>query len=381
VIGGDLHHLDAARQRLYEDTRTVARERLAPIAAAGEPGRVNRALVQALADEGLLGRLFPAEGRTAVSLVELCVVREALASESPKAETAFALQGLGSFPILRGGVPETVAEWMPRVTAGTAVAAFALTEAAAGSDVRAMQLEARRDGSGWRLSGEKTFISNAPEADVYSVFARLADPPDERHAIAAFAVPAGSQGLSGESLSLIGDHPIGTLVFDDVPVGEENLLGAPGRGLALAMATLDVFRPTVGAGAVGMAQQALEQSVRYAAERQAFGRPLAGFQAVSHALADMATQTQAARLLVHHAAQVADSGNGPITQQAAMAKLMATESAQRVIDSAVQIHGATALRTDHPISHLYQDVRALRIYEGTSEIQREIIARGLQPRG
>jgi alkylation response protein AidB-like acyl-CoA dehydrogenase len=376
LIGGDLGHLDSERQALYEQTRAVARDRLVPVAAGGEPGRVNRELVRALADEGLLRQLLPTDG--AVAVVDLCVVREALATESAKIETAFALQGLGSFPILSAGTPELVGEWMPRVAAGTAVAAFALTEAAAGSDVRAMTLDARRDGSGWRLSGEKTFISNAPEADVYSVFARMAEPVDERHAIVAFAVPAGSDGLGGEPLSLIGDHPIGTLVFDDVPVPAENMLGAPGDGLKVALSTLDVFRPTVGAGAVGMAQQALELAVRHASTREAFGRPLAGFQAVSHALAEAATQTQASRLLVHHAAQAADAKAGPITQQAAMAKLMATETAQRVVDMAVQVHGATALRKDHPLSHLYQDVRALRIYEGTSEIQREIIARGLQ---
>jgi acyl-CoA dehydrogenase len=377
LTGGDLHHLDPERRSLYRRTREVARTQLAPVAGLIGPGYVNHRLVEALGDVGLLAPLFP-DGDAAPSLVDLCVIREALASESPRAETAFALQGLGSYPIRLAGHPHAVARWLPEVVTGRAVAAFALSEADAGSDVRAMQLEARRDGSRWRLTGEKRWISNAPQADVYSVFARLADPEDVRRPIVAFAVPGDVDGLSGEPLTLIGGHPIGTLVFDGVSLTDDDLLGTPGDGLSIAMRTLDVFRPTVGAGAVGMAQLALELAVARASEREAFGRRLRDFQAVSHALADMAVETQAARLLVHHAAMVTDAGSGPATQQAAMAKLLATETAQRVVDRAVQVHGASALEQSHPLSHLYEEVRALRIYEGTSEIQREIIARGFQ---
>jgi len=372
----DLAHLSQEQAELLRETRALARGELTPMADGGEPGRVNRRLLRALADGGLLGRLLGGEPGGRISALELCLIREGLASESTDAETAFALQGLGSYPILLAGREELVREWMPRVARGESVAAFALTEPEAGSDVASLSLSAERDGDDYRLSGAKTYISNAPDADVYTLFARTTAGAGAR-GITAFALPGDAPGLSGEPLDLLSPHPIGRLELDGVHVPAEHVLGEVDGGFRVAMQTLDLFRPSVGAFAVGMAQAALEAAVEHAGRRQAFGRPLREFQAVSHNLAEMATRTQAARLLVYHAARAYDNGVKPITRQAAMAKLFATEAAQWVVDSALQIHGAAALERGHLLEHLYRDVRAPRIYEGTSEIQREIISREL----
>jgi acyl-CoA dehydrogenase len=382
--------LTAAQERLLVEVRSLAREVLAPLARAGAPGRVNRALVAALGEHGLLARLLPpdpgapgARPRHALpagpsSALELCLLREALACESTGAETALALQGLGGHPIAVAGREPLRRRWLPAVAAGQAVAAFALSEPDAGSDAAALALRAERDGDDFRLSGTKTWISNAPDADVYTLFARTT--PDARaRGITAFAVPGDAPGLGGEPLELLGDHPVGRLELDGVPVAAEQVLGQVDHGFGLAMRTLDRFRPSVGAFAVGMAQAALEAAVDHAADRRAFGRPLREFQAVAHALADMATRTQAARLLVYAAAGRHDADpEGPgVTRAAAMAKLYATEAAQAVVDQAVQVLGARALERGHLLEHLYREVRAPRIYEGTSEIQRTVIAREL----
>ncbi|HEX4705977.1 MAG TPA: acyl-CoA dehydrogenase family protein [Pseudonocardiaceae bacterium] len=369
-------HLTEPQRDLLRTAETVAAQHLAPIAAAGEPGRVNRPLVAALAEHGLLGRVFGAGGLGRVSAMDLCLLREGLARYCTEAETALALQGLGAVAILRSGWPEVVQEWIPRVAAGTAVAAFALTEPDAGSDVAALSLAAESDGLGYWLSGEKVYISNAPDADIYTVFARTT-PGAGTRGITAFAVPGNAKGLSGAPLSLLAPHPIGRLTFDGVYVPACQVLGEPNRGMAVAMRTLDLFRPSVGAFAVGMGQAALDAAVGHAARRQAFGRPLRQFQGVSHQLAEVATRLQAARLLVHSAATGYDIGAGSTTQAAAMAKLFGTEAAQFAVDVAIQVHGAAALAEDHPLAHLYREVRAPRIYEGASEIQREIIAREL----
>ena len=364
-------HLSAEQRGLLERTAALAAETLAPIAAAGEPGRVNRPLLAALAEHGLLGRL---EGD--LSAVELCLIREGLARGCTEAETAFAVQGLGAFPIRQAGAPELVRHWLPRLARGEAAAAFALTEPSAGSDVAALALAAERDGDGFRLTGEKAWISNAPDADVYTVFARTTAGAGAR-GLTAFAVPRDSEGLTGKPVTLIAPHPIGRLTFDGVPVPGDHVLGEVDRGFAVAMGTLDLFRPSVGAFAIGMARAALSSAVAHAGRREAFGRPLSGFQAVSHRLADVTARVHAARLLVHQAATAYDRGIRPVTQVAAMAKLLATETAQEAVDAAVQVHGASALEAGHPLAHLYQEVRAPRIYEGASEIQREIIAREL----
>jgi alkylation response protein AidB-like acyl-CoA dehydrogenase len=308
--------------------------------------------------------------------MDLCLIREGLARACTEAETAFAVQGLGSFPLLQSGRAELVATWAPRLATGEAVAAFALTEPQSGSDVAALALAARRDGDGFVLSGEKVYISNAPDADAYSVFARTTEGAGAR-GLTAFWVPRDTPGLRGERIELISPHPIGRLIFEDVRVAPEQVLGEVDAGFRVAMRTLDLFRASVGAFAVGMAQAAIAAARDHAASREAFGRPLKDFQGISHRLADVATRVQAARLLVHHAATAYDRGVRPVTQTAAMAKLMATEVAQDAVDLAVQVHGARALERGHLLEHLYREVRAPRIYEGASEIQREIIARAL----
>jgi acyl-CoA dehydrogenase len=386
--------LTAEQRRLVDDVHAAAEQTLAPLAEQGTAGRVNRPLVKTMGDLGLLGRLFPGlrAGATAgatsrdagsreagsreAAAFELCLLREALATVTTEAETALALQGLGGYPILQSGRSEQIDRWLPAIAAGDAVAAFALTEPDAGSDAAALGLAAKPDGAGWRLHGEKVWISNAPEADVYAVFARTASDGGPQ-GVSAFVVPGDRAGLSGEHLELVSPHPIGRLSFDGVRVEPDELLGDVDRGFAVAMRTLDLFRPSVGAFAVGMAQAALDAAIAHAGTRQAFGAPLREMQAVSHPLAEMATRIEAARLLVYRAAAAYDAGRPGVTRTSAMAKLYATETAQYVVDAAIQIHGASGLQAGHLLEHLYRDVRATRIYEGASEVQRSIIAREL----
>jgi acyl-CoA dehydrogenase len=310
--------------------------------------------------------------------MQLCLLRETIAGVSVEAETTLALQGLGSYPILQSGTPATIDRWIPGVVRGTTVAAFALSEPEAGSDAAALQLRAVADGDGWRLHGEKLWISNAPEADIYTVFARTTQGAGSR-GVTAFAVAGEADGLAGEHLDLLSPHPIGRLRFDGVWVGPDDVLGTVDAGFRVAMRTLDLFRPSVGAFAVGMAQSALGATLDHVSNRQVNGGPLADQQAVRHTLANLATQLQAARLLVYAAARAYDAGapRSEITRSAAMAKLFATEAAQTIVDQCVQLHGARALQRGHLLEHLYRDVRAPRIYEGASEIQRSIIAREL----
>ncbi len=379
--------LTEEQQALARRVRAMAAEELRPLAEAGPPGHVNRELVKALGQLGLLPRLFPGVSAGGLSreaaATDLCILRESLAAQSTEAETALALQGLGSYPVLQSGREEIVRRWLPAVAAGDAVAAFALTEPEAGSDAAALTLKAEPDNGGWRLTGEKVWISNAPEADFYTVFARTTRGAGAR-GVSAFVVPADRPGLSGEHLDMISPHPIGRLVFDGVPVRAAELLGEADRGLRVAMRTLDLFRPSVGAFAVGMAQAAIDAAAAHAGARMVFGGPLKDQQAISHLLAEMATRTEAARLLVYAAAAAYDAGSEEgrgggrgIAAKSAMAKLFATETAQFVVDAAVQIHGARALRRGHLLEHLYREVRAPRIYEGASEVQRTIIAREL----
>ena len=372
--GSPRFQLSAAERDLLRETRRVAEETLEPIARAGVEGRVTRELVHALGANGLLGRLFPPEGGLP-SALELCLLREGLAGACTDAENALALQGLGAYPIIRFGSSDLVSRYVTPVARGDAVAGFALTEPAAGTDAAAIELEAARDGDEFRLTGEKAWISNAPDADVYTVFARTT-PNAGAKGITAFVVPGDAPGLSGEPVELLGQHPIGRLRFDGVPVPAHHVLGELGQGLRVAFQTLDLFRPSVGAACVGMAQAALDAAIGYAAERRAFGRPIREFQAVSHRLAETVTRVDAARLLVYRAAGLLDAGERA-TKEAAMAKLYATETAQQAIDAAIQVHGAVALERGHLLERLYREVRATRIYEGTSEIQREIVAREL----
>ncbi|MFJ3927538.1 acyl-CoA dehydrogenase family protein [Streptomyces sp. NPDC090022] len=362
--------LEPEQARWCAELRTLAAERLRPLADKGEPGRVNRPLLAALGELGLLERLFTS------GALELCLLRESLAHACTEAETALALQGLGAYPVLRSGSAPQRERWLGPVRAGRAVAAFALSEPDAGSDAAALALRAEPDAGGWRLTGEKCWISNAPEADFYSVFARTGEAPGAR-GVTAFLVPADRAGLTGRPLDMLSPHPIGALAFDGVRVGADDLLGEPGRGFRVAMDTLNLFRPSVGAFAVGMAQAALDATLAHTAARTAFGGTLADLQSVGHRVAEMATRVEAARLLVYAAASAYDGGAPDVPRRVAMAKLLATETAQYVVDHAVQLHGARALVRGHLLEHLYREVRAPRIYEGASEVQRTIIAKEL----
>jgi len=362
------------QRALADETRRVGREVLAAIAEAGTPGRVNRKLVRALGDERLLPRLFPDDGH--VSAFDLCLLREALTMESTEAETALAMQGLGAYPILQSGSKSLIERWVPHIARGDAVAAFALSEPEHGTDAASIEMSVESDGNGYRLTGTKTWISNAPDADVYVIFARTTEDAGAK-GVTAFVLPGDTTGVSGSPIELLAPHPIGRLELDGAFVSADHVLGELDRGFRVAMGTLDLFRPSVGAFAVGMAQTALDAATAHASERQAFGKPIKDFQAVSHLLAEMATRTEAARLMVYAAASAYDGGASTVTKTSAMAKLFATETAQFVVDSAIQIHGASALEAGHRLERLYREVRAPRIYEGTSEIQREIIAREL----
>ncbi|MFF3462229.1 acyl-CoA dehydrogenase family protein [Streptomyces sp. NPDC001984] len=484
------------------ELRTLAAERLRPLAEKGEPGRVNRPLVAELGRLGLLSRLFTS------GALDLCLMRESLARACTEAETALALQGLGAHPIHAHGTPAQRERWLPGVTDGTTVAAFALSEPGAGSDAAALALRAVPEGGGgsgdedtgegpkwggapgsvgtrprgarpdpgvgggsgdednaavvmgeglgrggapravgarprgvradprvgggnsgsgaaafesrtdqerggaagtadsakggsassdptgrvgpsgspldarpdgprrWRLTGEKCWISNAPEADFYTVFARTTSGAGAR-GVTAFLVPADRPGLTGAALEMLSPHPIGSLAFDAVPVTGDDVLGEVDRGFRVAMGTLNLFRPSVGAFAVGMAQAALDATLAHTRGRDAFGGKLSDLQTVAHQVAEMALRTDAARLMVYAAATAYDAGSPDVPRRAAMAKLLATETAQYVVDKAVQLHGARALRRGHLLEHLYREVRAPRVYEGASEVQRGIIAKEL----
>jgi acyl-CoA dehydrogenase len=342
-------------------------------------GAVNRPLVRQMGELGLLRKLFGGADdqppRDAAAM-QLCLLREGLAQVSTEAETALALQGLGSYPILQAGTEPTRDRWLPGVVTGDVVPAFALSEPDAGSDAGALALEARPDGDGWTLHGTKTWISNAPEADVYAVFARTTPGAGSR-GVTAFAVAGDTDGLSGEHLAMVAPHALGTVRCDGVRVSRDEVLGEVDGGFGVAMRTLDLFRPSVGAFAVGMAQAALDAALAWAQERELFGGRLIDQQATQHTLAEMATRIEAGRLLVRRAAAAYDGGGSDVTTSAAQAKLFATETAQWVVDQAVQLHGARGLQQGHLLERLYREVRATRIYEGASEVQRTIIARGL----
>ncbi len=301
-------YLDPDQRTLVAEVRRAAHDVFAPIAERGPVGAVDRDLLGALGDQGLLGRLFrkgSSRWEPDVSAVERCLIRESLAHGCTAAETAFAMQGLRSFPVLQCGTRDAVEEWIPRVASGQVAAGFALSEPQAGSDA-ALAMRADRDGTGWRLNGTKTWISNAPRRRLL-LGLRAIDRGGRGRGLTGFVVPGDSPGITGEPIDLIAPHPIGRLHFEDVQVPSEYVLGEPDRGFAVAMRTLDMFRPSVGAFAVGMAQAAIDAAVAYMNERHAFGKPLSGHQAIAHRLADIATRVQAARLLVHAAAEAYDA--------------------------------------------------------------------------
>ena len=306
----------------------------------------------------------------------ICLIRETLARHSGLADFAFAMQGLGSGAITLFGTDEQKQSYLPKVATGNAIAAFALSELDAGSDVAALQCEARRDGNDYVLNGEKTWISNGGIADFYVVFARTGEAEGSR-GVSAFIVDSNTPGFRiGERVEVIAPHPLARLVFENCRVPAARLLGEAGRGFKVAMATLDVFRTSVAAAALGFARRALAEALGRAASRKMFGQVLADFQLTQAKLASMATEIDAAALLTYRAAWQRDQGQS-VTVEAAMAKWTATETAQRVIDSAVQIFGALGVVSGSVVERLYREIRPLRIYEGATEVQQLIIARGL----
>jgi alkylation response protein AidB-like acyl-CoA dehydrogenase len=370
--------LTAEQQALQARVRQLAETELRPLAPAiDESAAIPWDVVRTLAAAGLFALVVPrAHGGAdeTVSAVKLCLVREELTRASAQADVLFALQGLGSYPIVLGGSPDVQKTVLPKIVSGEWLAAFALTEPEAGSDVAALRTTARRDGDSYVLDGEKRFISNAGAAEVYSVFAAT-DPARGARGISAFYVGRGTAGFDfGPPIALLAPHCIGQPRFRGCRIPAAHRLGAEGEGFKIAMQTLDLFRPSVGAAAVGLAQAAYEEALRYAQQRRQFGGPLVEQQAVRFKLADMAVAIDAARLLVYRAAVKKDRGAARITKEAAMAKLFATEAAWRVVDEAVQIHGGNGVSKGFPVERYYRQVRAMRIYEGTSEIQRLVIA-------
>ena len=336
-----------------------------------------RNLVKALGEGGFLSVTAPGEGNDRLDVRTLALARETLAAHSGLADFAFAMQGLGAGPISLYGTPEQRAAWLPKTRAGTAIAAFALSEPASGSDVANIATTARREGSDYVLDGEKTWISNGGIADLYIVFARTGEAPGAR-GLSAFIVSGDNPGLTiAERLHVIAPHPLARLRFENCRVPASAMVGKPGEGFKIAMATLDVFRTTVAAAALGFARRALAETLQRASKRELFGAPMADLQMVQGHLADMALEIDAAALLVYRAAWTKDMGAARVTKEAAMAKFYATEAAQRVIDTAVQLHGGDGVRAGHPVETLYREIRALRIYEGASDVQKVVIARSV----
>jgi len=357
--------------------RRLGEEKIAPIAEeADESPTVHAGLMAILAEEGLLRYCVPVEyGGVGVRVMDLCIIREELARVSAQADTNFIMQGLGSFPITLGGTDEQKAKYLPPIARGESIAAFALTEPHAGSDVISMKTEAKLDGDDWVLNGSKKFISQAGDANTYTVFAQT-DPSEGSRGISAFIVEAGTPGFDdSKRMDLMAAHPVGEPKWVDCHIPQGNLIGERGRGLRLALGTLDTFRTTVAAAAIGMAQAAFEASIDYAKNRRMFGQNLSDFQATQFKLADMAVSLDAARLLAQRAAWLKDGGQPSVIKEASFAKLFGTEAASRIINEAVQIHGGAGLERGNRVERLYREVRALTIYEGTSEIQRQTIAR------
>lgn len=333
-----------------------------------------RDLVARLGAGGWL-RHSGAEGDQVLDVRSLCLIRETLARHDGLADFAFAMQGLGTGAISLFGTPEQQAAWLPKTRAGEAISAFALTEPQSGSDVASSTMTAETEGNGFVLNGRKTWISNGGIADVYTVFARTGEAPGAR-GLSAFVVPADTPGLIVEErLETIAPHPLATLHFDNVKIPGSALIGERGKGFGIAMSVLDVFRSTVAAAALGFARRALDEAIARVTARKVQGAPLADLQMVQGHIADMAVDVDASALLIYRAAWTKDSGAPRVTREAAMAKLFATDHAQQVIDKAVQLHGGDGVRHGQMVESLYREIRALRIYEGASDVQRVVIAR------
>ena len=342
----------------------------------GDADRACRHLVAALGESGLLRySAVDPDGGAPLDVRSICLLRETLARHDGLADFAFAMQGLGTGAISLFGTPEQKNAWLTLTRAGKAISAFALTEPQSGSDVAASTMTAVRDGNDYVLDGEKTWISNGGIADVYTVFARTGEAPGAK-GLSAFIVPADQPGLEiVERLETIAPHPLARLRFSGCRVPAGSMIGAPGQGFRIAMSVLDVFRSSVAAAALGFARRALDEAVARVGQRRVMEMPLAELQMVQGHIADMAVDVDASALLVYRAAWAKDSGAARITREAAMAKLFATEQAQKTIDAAVQLHGGDGVKSGHIVERLYREIRALRIYEGATDVQRIIIAR------
>ena len=369
---------EARHRALAEQLDEFARTRLAELVhGASDDAALDRAcreIVHRLGAEGFLNQCCIAEPGGKFDVRSLALSRETLARHGGLADFCFAMQGLGTGPISLFGTEAQKRKYLPPVMRGKSIAAFALSEPQAGSDVSAIATEATRAGNEYVLSGTKTWISNGGLADHYVVFARTGEGPGSK-GLSAFIVDADAQGLKvGERIALIAPHPLATLTFKECRVPVSARLGVPGEGFKIAMATLDVFRTTVGAAALGFARRALDEALARCRNRAVFGKPLAEYQLTQAKIADMALAIDAAALLVYRSAWTKDVLGKRVTREAAMAKLYATEAAQQVIDMAVQLHGGTGVVHGAPVERLYREIRALRIYEGTSEIQKLVIA-------
>lgn len=333
-----------------------------------------RQLVSELGKAGWLQHTAAEEGER-LDVRSLCLARETLARRDGLADFAFAMQGLGTGAISLFGTPGQKRKWLPLTRTGKAISAFALTEPGSGSDVAASTMTADHDGNYYVLNGEKTWISNGGIADVYTVFARTGEEPGAR-GLSAFVIAADQSGLEiAERLETIAPHPLARLRFDNCRIPKSAMIGAPGQGFKIAMSVLDVFRSTVAAAALGFARRALDEAIGRVNERQISGAPLAELQMVQGHIADMALDVDASALLVYRAAWAKDSGAARVTREAAMAKLFATEQAQKVIDTALQLHGGDGVKAGTVVEKLYREIRALRIYEGATDVQRLVIAR------
>ncbi len=378
----DWPFFDDAHRDLANSLGDWADSEIAPLADEEPEGDaaiddLARRLVARLADGGWLGYCVPSPHGGHLPVLDvrsLCLIRETLARHSGMADFCFIMQGLGSGSISLFGSDALKRKYLPDVAAGKRIAAFALSEPDSGSDVAAMTTTARADGDSYVLDGEKTLISNAGLAHQYVVFARTGEAPGSR-GLSAFVVDADTPGLAvTERFRVIAPHPLGTLRFDGCRVAKSQMLGEPGDGFKVAMATLDVFRTSVGAAALGFARRAMDEAVARARQRISFGKPISEYQLIQEKIADMALGIDSSALLVYRSAWTKDVTQGRVTREAAMAKLHATETAQRIIDDAVQIWGGQGVVVGNVVERLYREIRALRIYEGTSEIQKLIIA-------
>ena len=374
--------LDDSHRVLAREFRVWADREIAPLAEEEPKGdaaldALARELVKRLAEGGWLRYSVPAPWGGIYETLDvraLCVMRETLAQYSGMADFSFVMQGLGSGPISLFGSEELRSKYLPEVASGKRIAAFALSEPNSGSDVAAMVTNARLDGDEYVINGEKTLISNGGLAHQYVVFARTGDAPGAK-GLSALVVDADTPGLAcTERFEVIAPHPLGRIRFEDCRVPAANLLGNPGDGFKIAMSSLDVFRSTVGAAALGFARRAHDEALAQARSRISFGKPLADYQLIQEKLADMALKIDASALLVYRSAWTKDTQGSRVTREAAMAKLYATESAQEIIDQAVQIWGGMGVVVGSTVERLYREIRGLRIYEGTSEIQKLIIA-------